>query len=71
MNGKTQYVWWYGPAENRGSNKETLEYKVCCNQIVKLTQTGQVNQKHQGTNPPYMYISMYMNLNDNGMFPGM
>jgi len=53
MNGTTQYVWWYGSAEKRGSNKETLEYRVCCNQTVKFTLNGHVNQKHQSTNPPY------------------
>jgi len=62
MNGTTQYVWWYGPAENRGSNKKTLEYKVCCNQTVKFTQTGHVNQKYQGKNPPHV------TLNHNGMY---
>ena len=61
MNGTTQYVCWYGPART----KETLEYKVCCNQTVKFTQSGHINQKHQGINPPYT------NLNHNGMYPGM
>lgn len=65
MSETTQYAWWYGPAENRGSKKKALEYKVCCNQTVKFTQTGHVNQKHQGINPPYI------NLNHNGMYPGM
>jgi hypothetical protein len=65
MNGTTQNMWWYGPARNWGSNKDTLEYKVCCNRTVKFTQTGHVNTKRQGTNPPYI------NLNYDGTYPGM